>query len=381
MEGKQSLLEDLEMNRLFNNAFEGKTVLVTGHTGFKGSWLSIWLRELGANVIGYALEPYTEHDNFVVAKLGGKIRSNAGDIRDYSQLKRVFDEYQPEIVFHMAAQSLVRLSYEQPRLTYDTNVGGTVNLLECCRLTDSVKVIINVTSDKCYENKEWIWGYRENDPIGGYDPYSSSKGCSEIITSAYRNSFFYLGDDMERNKFISSVRAGNVIGGGDWRENRLVPDCIRALRNNESIGIRSPKSVRPWQHVLEPLSGYLLLASRMYRYGERYSGAWNFGPDYSANITTESLVKRLVSYWGDGHYEDLSKGLSHEPHEAKLLMLDISKAINLLNWNPTLSVNEAIEYTVNWYKASDVDYDFCVSQINDYVDKSMVRQGMSSNEE
>ncbi|NQU02539.1 MAG: CDP-glucose 4,6-dehydratase, partial [Syntrophaceae bacterium] len=231
------------------------------------------------------------------------------------------------------------------------------------------------------ENKEWVWGYRESDPIGGYDPYSSSKGCSEIITSAYRDSFFYPGEDMGCNKFISSVRAGNVIGGGDWRKDRLVPDCIRALRNNESIGIRSPKSVRPWQHVLEPLSGYLLLATKMHGDGEKYSGAWNFGPDYSASITTESLVKQLVSYWGNGYYEDLSKGLSNEPHEAKLLMLDTSKAINLLGWNPTLSVNEAVEYTVNWYRASDADYDFCVSQISDYVDKSMVRQGMSSNEE
>jgi CDP-glucose 4,6-dehydratase len=361
------------MKELFNNVFKGKAVLVTGHTGFKGSWLSIWLRELGANVIGYALEPYTENDNFVVAKIGSKIRSNIGDITDYIKLKRVFDEYQPEVVFHMAAQSLVRLSYKQPKLTYDTNVMGTVNLLECCRLTDSVRVIINVTSDKCYENKEWPWGYRETDPLGGYDPYSSSKGCSEIITSAYRNSFFNVNEHNGCNKAISSVRAGNVMGGGDWREDRLVPDCIRALRNNEPIGVRSPKSIRPWQHVLEPLSGYLLLASKMYEDGEKYSGAWNFGPDRKPVITVEELVKSLIKHWGHGRYKDLSKGSSGEPHEAQSLMLDISKAINLLNWSPTLSVNEAIEYTVNWYKASHVDYDFCVNQINDYVDKSMKR--------
>jgi len=369
-------LEDLEMKGLFNNVFEGKTVLVTGHTGFKGSWLSIWLRELGANVIGYALEPYTVNDNFVVAKVGSKIRSNIGDIEDYGKLKRVFDEYQPEIVFHMAAQSLVRLSYKQPKLTYDTNVGGMVNLLECCRLTDPVKVIINVTSDKCYENKEWIWGYRENDPVGGYDPYSSSKACSEIITSAYRNSFF---NAKEYSKAISSVRSGNVIGGGDWREDRLVPDCIKALRNNKPIGIRSPTSVRPWQHVLEPLSGYLLLASRMYEDREKYSGAWNFGPAHGSIITVEELVRSLIKYWGGGQYNDLSKGLSREPHEARSLMLDISKAITLLDWRPILSINEAIEYTVSWYKASNVDYDFCVSQINDYVGRLMKRRRTGSN--
>jgi CDP-glucose 4,6-dehydratase len=352
------------MKEPFNNAFKGKTVLVTGHTGFKGSWLSIWLRELGADVIGYALEPYTENDNFVAAKLGSKIKSNIGDIEDYDRLKRVFDKYQPEIVFHMAAQSLVRLSYKEPKLTYETNIGGTVNILECCRANDSVKVIINVTSDKCYENKEWIWGYRENDPVGGYDPYSSSKACSEIITSAYRSSFF---NSKEHSKAISTVRAGNVIGGGDWREDRLVPDCIRALKKGEPIGIRSPRSVRPWQHVLEPLSGYLLLASRMYEDGEKYSGAWNFGPYHGSIITVEELVTRLIGCWGSGQYKDLSRQSSQEPHEASLLMLDISKATNLLNWAPVLNVSEAVEFTVNWYKAAHVDYEFCAGQINDYA--------------
>ena len=355
-------MEGLGMRYLFNNVFEGKTVLVTGHTGFKGSWLSIWLKELGANVIGYSLEPYTQNGNFVVADVDRKIKSNIGDIRDYDKLKGIFDQYQPEIVFHLAAQPVVRLSYEQPKLTYDTNIGGTVNLLECCRTTDSVKVIINVTSDKCYENKEWIWGYRENDRIGGHDPYSSSKGCTEIITAAYRNSFFYV-----NNKFLSSVRAGNVIGGGDWREDRLVPDCIRALKKGKPIGIRSPLSVRPWQHVLEPLSGYLLLASKMYEDGDKFSGAWNFGPYHGSTITVEEFVKKLIGYWGSGQYKDLSKQSSHEPHEASLLMLDISKAINLLNWAPVLNVSEAIEYTVNWYKASHIDYEFCAGQINDYA--------------
>ncbi len=362
------------MNKLFNNAFESKTVLVTGHTGFKGSWLSIWLRELGANVIGYALEPYTQRDNYVMSRIGSKIISNIGDIRDYEGLRKVFDKFRPEIVFHLAAQPLVRLSYQQPKLTYDTNIGGTVNLLECCRLTDSVRVIINVTSDKCYENKEWSRGYIEEDSIGGYDPYSSSKGCSELITSAYRNSFFNVNDYNKHNKSISSVRAGNVIGGGDWQEDRLVPNCINALKNNEPIGIRSPLSVRPWQYVLEPLSGYLLLASRMYEDGAKYSGAWNFGPYHKSIITVEDLVKSLIRHWGKGQYKDLSTRLSDEPHETKSLILDASKAMSLLNWKPALSVNEAIEYTVNWYKTDNVNYDFCVNQINDYVDKLLANK-------
>ena len=361
------------MNKLFNNTFEGKTVLVTGHTGFKGSWLSIWLRELGANVVGYALEPYTMRDNFDMSKVGSMMVSNIEDIRDYERLRSVVDEFRPEIVFHLAAQSLVRLSYEQPKLTYDTNIGGTVNLLECCRLADSVRVIINVTSDKCYENKEWSRGYKEDDSIGGYDPYSSSKGSSELITSAYRDSFFNIRDYDKHKKAISSVRAGNVIGGGDWQKDRIVPDCIRALVNNEPIGIRSPQSVRPWQYVLEPLSGYLLLASRMYVDGAQYSGPWNFGPDHKSNITVEELVKSLIRHWGKGEYKDLSNRLSNEPHEAKSLILDASKARTLLNWRPALDVNEAIEYTVNWYKTNNIDYDFCVNQINDYVERLLER--------
>jgi len=357
------------MRNLFNNVFAGNTVLVTGHTGFKGSWLSIWLREMGATVVGYALEPYTTNDIFVVAGLGKIVESNIGDIRDFDKLKGVFNKYDPDIVFHLAAQPLVRLSYQQPKLTYDTNIGGTVNLLECCRACDSVKVIINVTSDKCYENKEWMWGYRENDTLGGYDPYSSSKASSEIITTAYQSSFFNM-----NKKSLSSVRAGNVIGGGDWREDRLVPDCIKALKKSQPVCIRSPRSVRPWQHVLEPLSGYLLLASRMYDDGNEYSGAWNFGPYHGSIITVEDLAKKLIGYWGSGQYKDLSTQSSIEPHEASLLTLDISKAIHQLNWTPVLSVSEAIEYTVNWYKASNPSYKFCVNQIKDYVDRAVKRR-------
>ena len=352
----------------FNGIFKGKTVLIAGHTGFKGSWLSIWLRELGANVIGYALDPYTNDDNFVVTHLSEKMNDIRGDIRDYDKLKSVFDRYNPEFVFHLAAQPLVRDSYEDPRLTYETNVMGTVNVLESARLSPSVKVIINITSDKCYENREWIWGYRESDPMGGYDPYSSSKGCSELITSAYRNSFFNPNELNEHGKSVASVRAGNVIGGGDWQVDRIIPDCIRKLQNDESIEIRNPDSIRPWQHVLEPLSGYLLLASKMYSNPKKYCGAWNFGPDYDASITVKELVNKLIELWGSGKWIDVSNG--KKVHEAKLLRLDISKAIYELNWRPKLTVYEALKYTVEWYKKyleSKNMYDLIVKQINRFI--------------
>jgi CDP-glucose 4,6-dehydratase len=295
---------------MFSNVFKNKTVLVTGHTGFKGSWLCIWLKELGANVVGYALEPYTERDNFVVSGLKDKVTHIIGDIRDYQNLTKVFKKYQPEFVFHLAAQPIVRESYTNPKDTYDINVGGTVNVLECCRLTDSVRVIINVTSDKCYENKEWVWGYRENDPMGGYDPYSSSKGCSELVTAAYRQSFFNpsLPDPLtfspshlltflipKPSVALSSARAGNVIGGGDWQKDRIVPDCIRALESNKPIEIRNPNATRPWQHVLEPLNGYLLLASRMYEEPQKFCGAWNFGPDYDSIIPVGKVADKVIT--------------------------------------------------------------------------------------
>jgi CDP-glucose 4,6-dehydratase len=355
----------------FNGIFNGKTVLITGHTGFKGSWLSIWLKELGANVIGYALDPYTNDDNFVVTHLSEKMEDIRGDIRDYDKLKSVFDKYKPEIVFHLAAQPLVRYSYEDPRLTYETNIMGTVNVLESARLSPSVKVIINITSDKCYENKEWIWGYRENDSMGGYDPYSSSKGCSELITSAYRNSFFNPDEFSKHRKSLASVRAGNVIGGGDWQVDRIIPDCIKSLQAKEVIEIRNANSIRPWQYVLEPLSGYLLLASKMYNYPEKYAGAWNFGPDYDASITVKELVDKLTELWGNGKWIDISKG--EKVHEAKLLRLDISKAVYELNWNPKLSVYEALKYTVEWYKSyrsNENMYDLIVKQISDFINEN-----------
>ena len=352
---------------MFGNVFKNKIVLVTGHTGFKGSWLCIWLKELGANVVGYALEPYTERDNFVVSGLEDKITHIVEDVREFQKLSKVFEEYKPEFVFHLAAQAIVRESYLNPKGTYDVNVGGTVNVLECCRITDSVRVVINVTSDKCYENKEWVWGYRENDPMGGYDPYSSSKGCSELITAAYRNSFFNPVDFEKHEKALSSVRAGNVIGGGDWQKDRIIPDCIRALENDKPIEIRSPRATRPWQHVLEPLSGYLLLASKMYEEPQKFCGAWNFGPNQDSIITVGEIADMIVSKWGSGSWSDKSD--KNEPHEANLLSLDISKAKTYLKWSTVWDAATTIQKTVEWYKEySRIDpYQICVKQIDEYV--------------
>jgi CDP-glucose 4,6-dehydratase len=342
-----------------SSIFKGRTVLVTGHTGFKGSWLSIWLKEIGAHVVGYALKPHTSRDNFAVSKLDTQIESIIGDIRDYTSLKQIFDKYHPEIVFHLAAQPIVRLSYKQPRETYATNLIGTVNLLECCRLTDSVKVVVNVTSDKCYQNNEWDWGYRETDTLGGHDPYSSSKACSEIITAAYRDSFF-------NGKYVSTVRAGNVIGGGDWQLDRLVPDCIRSLLQESPIILRNPESTRPWQHVLEPLSGYLLLASRMWVDGETYSGAWNFSPYQQSAIPVKELVTWVIYHWGKGKYT--CSNIAH-PHEDKMLALDSSKARRLLGWKSRLNIDKTVKYTVDWYKNPNPDYDLCRKQIHDYCEE------------
>jgi CDP-glucose 4,6-dehydratase len=350
------------MEELFDGIYKNKNVLVTGHTGFKGSWLSIWLNEMGANVIGYALDPYTDQDNFVVTNLSEKITDLRGEIKDYNNLLRTFKEEKPEIVFHLAAQPLVRLSYKEPRETYEVNVMGTVNVLEAARQSDSVKTVIIITSDKCYENNEWIWGYRENDPMGGYDPYSSSKGCAELVTSAYTRSFF---DNEDSDIAVASVRAGNVIGGGDWAADRLITDCISYLKEDKAIEIRSPKAIRPWQHVLEPLRGYLLLASKLYQNPEKYTGAWNFGPDEASIVTVGELVDKLVNKWGSGEWIDTSN--NNEPHEAKLLKLDISKARHHLKWEPKLSFDQTIDLVVDWYQNDNVDYDFDVGQINKYL--------------
>lgn len=358
------------MKKVLEKAFKNKTVLVTGHTGFKGSWLSLWLATLGAEVIGFAQDPYTRKDNFVLNSLSEDVVDLRGDIRDFDRLQEVFDYYKPEIVFHLAAQPLVRESYAKPKLTLDVNIGGTVNLLEVCRLSSSVKVIVNITSDKCYENREWLWGYRENDPMGGHDPYSASKGCSELISNAFRNSFFPPDHYKQHGKSLATVRAGNVIGGGDWSMDRLIPDCVRSLENHEEIIIRNPLATRPWQFVLEPLGGYLLLAARMWKKPKEFAGAWNFGPERDAVIPVGDLVDLLIRYWGSGSWK-IAGGHS-ALHEANFLALDINKARYKLDWRPRLEVKEAVEQTVRWYRGYSQVHslkEFCRSQINEYMNR------------
>ena len=357
-------------NNLFSNIYKDKKVLVTGHTGFKGGWLSLWLKELGAEVIGYSLEPPTKPSFFKATGLKNKLIHVIGDVRDEKYLVSVFEKYQPEFVFHLAAQSLVRFSYKEPRLTYETNVMGTVNILEAIRKSKSVRVTVIITSDKCYENKEWVYGYRENDPVGGHDPYSSSKGCAELVVSAYRRSFLNPVNQNDHKIAIASARAGNVIGGGDWREDRLIPDCVKSLSEDRPIIIRNPEAVRPWQYVLEPLSGYLLLGAKMYKGGAMYSGAWNFGPPNSDLITVKEITKKIVSYWGSGKYK--IKASHKNPHEAKLLKLDCSKARSILKWYPLYDIDEALLKTIEWYKMFYNEtkennlFIYTVEQIKDY---------------
>ena len=359
------------MANYFGDIYRNKKVLVTGHTGFKGSWLSLWLTELGARAVGYSLKPPTEPNLFESIGLEDKIAHVIGDVRDEEHLRSVFEEHQPDVVFHLAAQSLVRLSYREPKLTYATNVVGTVNLLEAARKTSSVRACITVTSDKCYENREWIYGYRETDPMGGYDPYSSSKGCAELVTSAYRRSFF-SDYGKTHNTALASVRAGNVIGGGDWGEDRLIPDCVRAFNEEKGITLRSPSAVRPWQYVLEPLSGYLRLGALMCEDGARYSDPWNFGPDDESMITVEELVKLIIKHWGGGAY---TTDTSNHPHEVNLLKLDAGKARTMLGWKPAYNVFEAVERTVNWYKqfytgmSREELYQFTVRETLEYASR------------
>lgn len=349
------------------NFWQNKKVLITGHTGFKGSWLSIWLHELGADVIGYSLDPFSDRDNFVLSGICNKIIDIRADIRNHESLHRVFEKYQPEIVFHLAAQPIVRLSYEYPRETYETNVMGTLNVLECIRSTENTKIGILITTDKCYENKEQIWGYRETDRFGGYDPYSSSKACAEILISSYRNSFMNPNEYEKHGKSIASVRAGNVIGGGDWAKDRIVPDCIRALETNSQICIRNPQAIRPWQHVLEPLSGYMLLAEKIYESPIQYAGGWNFGPEYNSFTNVWDVAGKIINAYGSGELRDCSN--PNELHEASLLFLDITKAKQKLGWKPKLDIDKTIQKTVDWYKRykNEVVYDLCVEQIRDYV--------------
>ncbi|MGH8671612.1 MAG: CDP-glucose 4,6-dehydratase [Burkholderiales bacterium] len=351
---------------MLQNTFRGKRVLVTGDTGFKGSWLSVWLHELGANVVGYALPPERGNDHFNLLALNRIIHHVDGDIRDYSSFKQVVNDFQPQFIFHLAAQSLVRLSYDEPKLTFDTNAAGSVNVLEACRTTASVRVLIFVTSDKCYRNQEWTWGYRENDELGGHDPYSASKAAAELIFSGYLDSYF-----AGRAHFgAASVRAGNVIGGGDWAEDRIVPDSIKALQKNAPIPLRNPHATRPWQHVLEPLSGYLLLAQKLNEEPKIYSGAWNFGPSSDAIHTVRDLAEKIVSCWGNGAISETKAAMP--PHEARLLRLNCDKAHQLLGWRPRWAFYRAISETVRWYlevTAGTPAYTITKKQIRDYAEE------------
>lgn len=359
---------------IYNNFYKGKKVLITGHTGFKGSWLAIWLHEMGAEVVGVALDPFSDKDNFVLSGIGNKIKADIrADIRDGEKMKQIFAEYQPEIVFHLAAQPLVRLSYEIPVETYDVNVMGTIHVMEAIRATKSVKVGVMITTDKCYDNNEQLEGYVETDPFGGYDPYSSSKGACEVAIQSWRRSFFNPADYGKKHTVsLASVRAGNVIGGGDWAKDRIIPDCIRALETTKVIDIRSPKAVRPWEHVLEPLSGYMLLAKKMWENPTEYCEGWNFGPEAESVSTVWDVASALVENYGYGKLVDSSD--PNAVHEAKLLMLNINKAKTRLGWKPKMNMRQCISLVADWYKRYKTDnvYDICLEEIDKYIntDKS-----------
>jgi CDP-glucose 4,6-dehydratase len=329
--------------------WHGKKVFITGHTGFKGSWLSLWLQSLGATVVGYSLPAPTQPSLFEVARVGEGMDSLTGDIRDLPSLQAAMTQHQPDIVLHMAAQPLVRYSYLHPVDTYATNVMGTVNLLEAVRHTESVKVVVVITTDKCYENREWVWGYREHEPMGGKDPYSSSKGCAELVVSAYRDSFFSAEQYDRHGVAVASARAGNVIGGGDWALDRLIPDIMRAIQENHPVLIRSPRAIRPWQHVLEPLSGYLCLAEHLWHHGPEFAEGWNFGPNDEDAQPVAWIVEHLTKLWGDGASWQID-GASH-PHEATYLKLDCSKAKARLGWTPRTSLSTALDWIVEFYRA------------------------------
>lgn len=335
------------MQDLFAGIYKNKTVLVTGHTGFKGSWLVYWLKEMGAKVVGYSLDAPTTPNHISLLNLD--ITSIIGDIRDLDTLNRTFEAHRPDIVFHLAAQPLVRLSYENPIETYETNVMGTLKVFEACRNT-KVKAVINITSDKAYENREWIWGYRENDPLGGYDPYSSSKGCADILANSYRNSYFNV-DDYKKthNTLVASCRAGNVIGGGDWAKDRLITDIMLSVSINEKVSIRNPSATRPWQHVLEPLSGYLHVGQKLLEEKKEFAEAWNFGPSDEGSINVEEVVKNVKKHWNKIDYE--ITGDPEQLHEANLLKLDCSKAHILLKWNDVWDSDTTFEKTVKWYQS------------------------------
>jgi CDP-glucose 4,6-dehydratase len=374
---------------MFDGFYRNKRIFVTGHTGFKGAWLSLWLAELGAQVHGYSLEPPTQPNLFEEADVRTRLASHRiADVRDAETLANAIHVVKPDLVFHLAAQALVRRSYREPRQTYETNVMGTVNLLDAARRADSVRVCQIVTSDKCYENREWVYPYRENEPMGGADPYSSSKGCAELVVSAYRRSFFDPARIERHGISLASARAGNVIGGGDWAEDRIIPDCIRALSRGEVIELRNPNAIRPWQYVLEPLSGYLQLAAAQYADPAPFAEAWNFGPSTADQLNVSEVAQEVIRHWGSGQWRIIPSNAEHvasqagSSHEANYLKLDTTKAASLLKWHSVLTVREAIAQTVWWYRQqapglgeSDVA-EMCAKQIRMYAERA-AEQGLA----
>ena len=352
---------------VLHNFYRNKKVLITGHTGFKGSWLSIWLHKLGSDVAGYSLDPVSAYDNFSLCGLKNIVRDYRGDIRDLNTLNKILKKENPDIVFHLAAQALVIESYLAPVQTYETNIIGTANLLEACRINNKQRAIVVITSDKCYENKEWIYPYRESDPMGGFDPYSSSKGAAELICASYRNSFF---SPIKKSvQQLATARAGNVIGGGDWAKNRIIPDCVRALDAGVPLVLRNPGATRPWQHVLEPLGGYLLLGMKNYE-SEGFAEAWNFGPGLSGTSNVKDVVENFYTAMGNGSW--MVEGIEGF-HEAHMLSLDISKSVNILGWKPAMNFDDTIRLTAEWYlnyrDCSSV-LDLCMKQISYYENRA-----------
>ena len=354
----------VEQNQLFNN-YSGKKVFLTGHTGFKGSWLLAWLQELGAIVKGYALAPENPNGLYNLIYKQDAFQSVIADIRNKEKLTQEFLSFEPDYVFHLAAQPLVRKSYKIPAETFEVNAVGTANVLEATIALQKKCTLIIITTDKVYENKEQDILYHENDALGGYDPYSASKACTEIVVSSFRNSFFNINNISQHQKGIVSVRAGNVIGGGDFSEDRIIPDLIRSLRNQSVIEVRNPNAIRPWQHVLEPLGGYLKIGSLMHENPTRYSGAYNFGPNPEDHLSVKELVEISIQHWGIGHWKDTSD--ANQPHEAGLLKLDITKAKEVLNWYPKLNASQAIEWTINWYKQEQEYGQYAIQQIKNYM--------------
>lgn len=361
-------MENLEVNPSF---WQGRRVFLTGHTGFKGSWLSLWLQQLGADVTGYALAPSTHPSLFEEARVADGMTSIIGDITDLTPLRQAMQQAKPEVVIHMAAQPLVRYSYDNPVETYTTNVIGTVNLLESVRATPSVAAVVNITTDKCYENREWVWGYRETDPLGGYDPYSSSKGCAELVTAAYRSSYFNPQRHGEHGVAVATARAGNVIGGGDWAKDRLIPDIIEAFGKGRPALIRNPHAIRPWQHVLEPLRGYLTLAQKLVEEGCAFAEAWNFGPNDEDARPVGWIAERLSTRWGKQARWEMVAG--DHPHEAHYLKLDISKSRSRLGWSPSLNLAGALDLVLVWSQQRNSGADirsFTEAQIRRYQEQT-----------